>query len=241
MYMKEDGREQVLSVYRDISDMDPKLVERTQANYSGEVTMCDSWFGFLMDTLKAQGRLDDTMVILTSDHGHSVGDKGFMGKRGYPSSPEVFDIPLMIRFPGAEHAGTSSDQFVQHHDIASVVLEAAGVEPPAEIEGISFLESAVSCKAGKRDHVTVAWGLAVTVINDRWWLNCKADGKGILLYDLKQPDPFSNNVAQGNAEEVNNLFAMAKDDATGGIPEWIIELARSQKDAPGCSDLAARV
>jgi len=240
MYMPEDGPENVLSLYGDVSRLDAGILARTQANYSGEVTMCDRWFGFLMNTLKTQGRLDDTMVILTSDHGHSVGDRGFMGKRGYPSAPEVFDVPLMIRFPGAEHAGTSSDQFVQHHDISAVILEAAGVEPPAEMEGISFVESALSGKAGQRDHVTVGWGSAETVINDRWWLNCKADGTGVLLYDLKAADPFAKNAADENTQAVNELFALAKADATGGFPEWLLELARSQKDAPGCSDLAAR-
>jgi arylsulfatase A-like enzyme len=240
MYLEEDGREQVVSLYRDVSDLNPKLLARTRANYYGEVTMCDRWFGFFMDTLKTLGRLDDTMVILTSDHGHSIGDRGFMGKRGYPSEPEVYDVPLMIRFPGAEHAGVKSDQYVQHHDISAVILEAAGVEPPADIEGISFLESAISGKAGQRDHVTVGWGSTPTVITDRWWLNCKADGTGVLLHDLKEAEPFAKNVAGENAETVNKLFTLAKADATGGFPEWILELARSQKDAPGCSDLAAR-
>jgi len=244
MYMAEESEEQVVSLYRDVSDLSPKLLDRTRANYCGEVTMCDRWFGYFMETLKTQGLLDDTMVILTSDHGHAVGDRGlmglFMGKRGYPSGPEVYDIPLMIRLPGAKHAGTSSNQFVQHHDIAAVILEAAGVEPPPEIDGFSFLESALAGEAGQRDHVTVGWGSAVTVINDRWWLNCKADGTGVLLHDLKQAEPFAKNVAGENAEAANELFAMAKADATGGFPEWILELARSQKDAPGCSDLVAR-
>lgn len=240
MYLEEEGRENVLSFYRDISDLDPKLLARTRANYSGEVTMCDRWFGLFMNTVKTLGLLDNTMIILTSDHGHSIGDRGYMGKRGYPSSPEVVDIPLMIRFPGAEHAGTTSDQFVQHHDIAAVILDAAGVEPPAKMKGISFLERAVSGRTGKRDHVTVGWGSAVTVIDQRWWLNCKVDGTGVLLHDLKEAEPFVKNMARENVETVNRLFALAKADAVGGFPEWIFELARSQKDAPGCSDLAAR-
>ena len=240
MYLEEEGRENVLSFYRDVSDLDPKLLARTRANYSGEVTMCDRWFGLFMDTVKTLGLLNNTMIILTSDHGHSIGDRGYMGKRGYPSSPEVVDIPLMIRFPGAEHAGITSDQFVQHHDIAAVILEAAGVEPPAEMEGISFLERAVSGRTGKRDHVTVGWGSAVTVIDERWWLNCKVDGTGVLLHDLKDAEPFTKNMARENVETVNRLFALAKADAVGGFPEWILELARTQKDAPGCSDLAAR-
>ena len=240
MYFEEEGRENVLSLYRDVSDVDPKLLARTRANYSGEVSMCDRWFGFFMNIVKTLGLLDNTMIILTSDHGHSIGDRGYMGKRGYPSSPEVVDIPLMIRFPGAEHAGTTSDQFVQHHDIAAVILDAAGVEPPAKMEDISFLERAVSGRTGKRDHVTVGWGSAVTVIDQRWWLNCKMDGTGVLLYDLKEAEPFEKNVAQENVETMNRLFTLAKADAVGGFPEWIIELARSRQDAPGCSDLAAR-
>ena len=153
----------------------------------------------------------------------------------------------MIRFPKAEHAGKKSDMFVQHHDITAEILEAAGVEPPVEIDGISFLEGAVEGRLGQRDHVTVGWGSALTVVTDRWWFNCKADGTGVLLHDLEaadrsgQGDPFARNVADEFPDVVNDLFAQAKDDAGESFPDWIVELARNQADAPGCSDLAARV
>jgi len=244
MYMAEDGRENVISFYRDVSDVDPKLLERTRANYFGDVTLCDRWFGYFIDTLRVMGLLDDTMVVLTSDHGHAIGDRvlmaegdrvfvtDFVGKWGYPSGPPVYDIPLMIRLPGGAHGGTRSDHFVQHHDIAAVILKAAGVELPAEIEGIPFVDDAVSGGPGRRDHVTVAWGSAVTVINDRWWFNCRADGSGFVLHDLKTPAPFTANVAEDNPETVKALFAMAEADATDGFPEYILELARTQPDIP---------
>lgn len=240
MYLKEEGQEQVKSGYADTSTLDRALLERTRANYSGAVTMCDRWFGFFMETMRVLGLLDDTMVIFTSDHGHSIGDGNYIGKRGYPSGPEVFDVPLMVRFPGAQHAGTTTDMFVQHHDITAAILDLAGVEPPEEIDGVSFLNDAVSGKPGVRDHVTVAWGSEVTVITDRWWFNCKVDGTGVLLRDLKVSDPFAGNVADENPDTVNNLFSMVKEDARDGIPEWLLDLARDQADAPGCSDLAAR-
>ena len=240
MYLKEDGREQVISWYRDVSSIDRKLIERTQANYSGVVTLCDRWFGYFMDNLRVLDLLDNTMVILISDHGHSIGDGNYLGKRGYPSAPEVYDTPLMVRFPQAEHAGVTSDAFVQHHDIAAQVLETAGVEPLAEMDGVPFLDNAIAGKPGQRDHVTVAWGSAVTVITDRWWLNCKVDGAGALLYDLKTAEPFVGNVARENADVVSRLFTMAKADARRDFPDWIMELARSQADAPGCSNLVAR-
>jgi arylsulfatase A-like enzyme len=240
LYLREDGPEQVKSGYEDVSHLAPGLLRRTQANYSGLVTMCDRWFGYLMETLRVLDLLDNTMVIFTTDHGHSIGDRNYMGKRGYPSSPEVFDVPLMVRFPGAEDAGKTSDLFVQHTDVAAAILEAAGVEPPAPIDGQSFLAPALTGRHGPRDHVTIGWGSTPTVITEKWWFNCKVDGTGVILYDLAAKDPFAANVAADHVDVVNALFATAKQDAGGAFPEWLLDLARNQADAPGCSDLAAR-
>ncbi|MGC9347723.1 MAG: sulfatase [Anaerolineae bacterium] len=241
MYKQGDSHEQVISAYGDVSDLDPALIARTQANYSAEVTMADRWFGHFMESLRVLGLLDNTWVIFASDHGHSIGDRGYMGKRGYPSAPEVYDVPLMIRFPGAEHAGKTSDIFVQHHDITQLVLEAAGVEAPEPIDGKSFLDAALQGNGdGPRDHVTVGWGGGVTVITKRWWLNCKVDGTGVLLHDLEAEDPLAVNCADEHPEIVNELFTYAVEDAGGEFPEWLLDLAKSAADAPGCSALAAR-
>ena len=239
MYHIGEGQEQVISWYRDVSSEERELIERTQMNYSGEVTMCDNWFGYFMERMQALNLLDNTMVLFTSDHGHSIGDRNYLGKRGYPSSPEVYDIPLMVRFPEAKYAGVTSDMFLQHHDIAAAILEAANVKPPAEMDAIPFLEKVIAGETGPRHHVTVGWGSAVTVITERWWFNCKVDGSGVLLHDLKASEPFDQNVAEENSDIVNHLFLQAKEDAGGGFPEWLVEIARKQDDAPGCSPLAA--
>ncbi len=236
LYLEKDGPEQVCSIYGEVPDIDPYLLDRIRANYSGAVTLCDRWFGHFMETLRVLGRLDDTMVIVTSDHGHSLGDRGYIGKRGYPSAPEVYEIPLMLRLPGGEAAGTTSDALVQHTDISAAVLEAAGVEPPEPIDGRGFL---AGFDAG-RDHVTVAWGSAVTVIDDRWWLNAKVNRTGIFLYDLREAGGFGRNVADDHPEVVDRLFAAAVEDAGGPFPDWILDMARNQADAPGCSNLAPR-
>jgi len=240
MYLPEEGPEQVKSGYADTSQMAPALLERTRANYCGSVSLCDRWLGHFIESMRVLGLLDNTLVVFTADHGHSIGDRNYMGKRGYPSSPEVFDVPLMLRFPGAEHAGKASDAFVQHTDMAAAILDAAGVDAPAEIEGSSFLEYATAGKAGPRDHVTVAWGSTATVINERWWFNCKVDGSGALLHDLRSDDPFAQSVADDHPEVVRQLFGLVQEDATGGFPQWLIKLAEEQADAPGCSDMAAR-
>ena len=240
MYLEEDGQEQVKSGYTDTSQMPEGLLRRTQANVSGAVTMCDRWFGYFVEQMRVMGLLDNTLVIFTTDHGHSIGDRNYMGKRGYPSMPEVFDVPLMIRFPGAEHAGATSDMFVNHTDITAEVLQQAGVEPAQELDGRPFIEDALAGRPGHRDHVTVGWGSTPTVITDHWWFNCKVDGTGVMLYDLAAEDPFARNVADDHDGVVKELFDIAGADAEGGFPAWLIDLARNQADAPGCSDLAAR-
>ncbi len=240
MYDDSDGPEQVVSGYADTSTLPPELLRRTQANYSGLVTMCDRWFGHLYETLQVNGMLENTLLIVTNDHGHSIGDRNYMGKRGYPSSPDVYDVPIFVRHPEGIGAGKRSPLFVDHTDITATILEAAGVEPPEPIDGRGFFKTAVEDGAPIRDHVTVAWGSAVTVITDNWWLNCKVNGTGAFLHDLTAADPFEKNVADENEDVVTDLFAKAVSDANGELPDFLVELAEGQADAPGCSALAAR-
>lgn len=240
LYDSLDGQEQVKSGYQDTTGLNPELLKRTQANYSGLVTLCDRWFGYFMESLRVLGALDDTMVIVTADHGHSIGDYDFMGKRGYPSTPEVYEVPLLVRHPHGTGAGTKSDLLVQHTDISAEILNLAGINPAGLVDGNPFTKIANSQAGTLREHVTIAWGSAVTVIDDHWWLNIKVNGTGAFLFDLSATDPWSRNVADENAEIVSMLFKKAVDDARGDFPDWLLQLAEEEKDAPGCSDLAAR-
>jgi len=240
MYDNEDGREQVISGYTNTRDLPEPLIRRTRANYSGLVTMCDRWFGHLYETMRVLGMLESTVLIVTTDHGHSIGDRDYIGKRGYPSAPEVHDVPVFIRHPQGLGAGQRSDLFVQHTDLAAQILDFAGLPIPDGLDGKVFYDAAVSGGQPIRDHVTIGWGPNVTVIDDRWWLNCKVDGTGVLLWDMKAKDCFENNVADEHQDVVRKLFAAAVADAGGSIPDWLVEMARNQEDAPGCSSLAAR-
>jgi len=240
MYQKEEGPEQVMSGYQDLSDMSEWLVKRTQANYSAAVSLCDRWFGHFMESIRVLGMLDDTVVFLTADHGHTVGDRNYISKKAYPSTPEVIETPLIIRFPHKEHAETTSDMFVQHVDIAAEILRLAGVQPQEELDGLPFLEDALSGRPGSRDHVTIGWSAMPTVVTDRWWFNGKIDGSGALLRDLHAADPFLRNVAEEHPEVAKELFAKAKDDARGGFPDWLLDICRDNPDLPDSSDLLVR-
>ena len=266
MYTRgENLPQQVITFYNDVSKFPEKVLRSTRANYSGLVTMCDAWFGRLIDAVKDLGMLDDTLIIVTSDHGHSIGDRGYMGKRGYPSAPEVYDVPLFIRHPDkAFGRGIENNSMVQHTDMTATILDIAGIRPididtmyspmakylpgyvmkdleeypNANLHGKSFFNNIIDGSSSFRDHVTVAWGPAVTVIKDNWWLNCLVNGKGAILHNLDNSNAFDKNLASDEPGIVKDLFKLALKDANGKIPPHVLQLANDQKAIPGCSELA---
>ncbi len=76
--------------------------------------------------------LDDTLVIVTSDHGHMNGHHGLVGKANATLPQNLYDevvrVPLVMRWPGKIPAGERSDLFVDHIDLFATILDAAGVE-----------------------------------------------------------------------------------------------------------------
>ena len=80
----------------------------------------------------------------------------------------------------------------------------------------------------------------MTVIDDRWWMNCKVDGTGVFLHDLAAGDLMAENLADTHREQVQRLYALGVDDAGGAFPDYLLKLAGGASDAPGCSALAAR-
>jgi arylsulfatase A-like enzyme len=264
MYYTGYSQQQVMSLYHDFPDLSPELWRITQANYSGLVTMCDRWFGYLYNSIANMGMLDDTLLVVTTDHGHSIGDNDYLGKRGYPSRPEVFKVPLFIRHPDDRFGrGKKSNILVQHTDIPATILDILGVttkkgmrrldlhgrlledadasyirEQDIEMDGKSFFGALINNEHKFRDHVTVGWGPNVTVITDDWWFNCRVNGKGPFLYDLQHDKSLSENVANAHPDILHKLFDLALKDAGGQFPDNLIEMANSGKDMPGCSDLA---
>ena len=95
-------------------------------------------------------------------------------RRMYDDSEGREQIPLFVRHPQGTGAGMRSDFLLQHIDISAQVLEFAGVEPPQPLDGQPFWQRAVSSGQPVRDHVIIGWGMAMTVVNDRWWLNWRA-------------------------------------------------------------------
>ncbi len=108
----------------------------TQA-YIDEIWQTDATLGRLWVWLAQADLLDDTLVIVTSDHGEGFLEHGRLD-HGYGPYDELLRVPLLVRFPGGKHAGARVDGIVQPTDIAATLLEAAGLTLPQAIEGRSL-------------------------------------------------------------------------------------------------------
>jgi arylsulfatase A-like enzyme len=237
----EDAADVIQSLYGPWQGrLAPRELRRLQANYAGEATMVDRWFGHFVETLRASGRLEDSVVAVISDHGHNIGhepgDKGLVSKQGHPMTHAVADLVLMVRHPQGQGAGTAYDGLLYNLDLTATLLALAGVQPWQPLDGVDFWPSAVAGDASAREYVTVGWGPLVTVVTDEWWYNASIWGEGELLYDLVADPNLEHSLAGERPEVCRELLALAVQDAGGAIPE---EFAHYH-DKPGCTPFEDR-
>ncbi|MFP6662819.1 MAG: sulfatase, partial [Deltaproteobacteria bacterium] len=114
-----------------------KAVEQNNA-YAGEVLYTDTIVGRFLTQLDELGLSDNTIVVITSDHGEEFGLHGHIGHSQIPWE-SVMHVPLMLRAPGRIPAGLRVDQVVSLVDVLPTVLELAGVSVGTDFDGISLV------------------------------------------------------------------------------------------------------
>ena len=215
-------------------------LRRIQANYAGEVTLFDRWFGEFMETLRTTGRMDNSLVAVISDHGHNLGldpgDKGLVSKQGHPMTHAVADLVMMLRHPEGQGAGTTYDGLTYNLDLTATLLSLAGVAPWVPLDGIDLWPKVLAGDNKARDYVTVGWGPLMTVITDAWWYNANIWGEGELLYAVREDPNLERSLAAENRDVCRELLALPIEDAGGAIPEAF----SNYHTKPGCTPFEDR-
>jgi arylsulfatase A-like enzyme len=119
-------------------------------DYYGIIARMDEQFGRVLAELKAQGQLDNTIVVLTTDHGCHFRTRNAEYKRSCHEASTR--IPLLVRGPGFA-TGTTVSQLVSTVGLPATLLEAAGLETPAEIQTRGMQPGLMDLVRGK----TAAW------------------------------------------------------------------------------------
>ncbi len=109
-------------------DISPDELDRLIDLYDGSIAYVDSQLERFMEDLSSEGILDDTLVLVTADHGEGFLDHGRLFHSGDLVYDELMRVPLIIRYPKARAGGLRVDAQVRLIDIMPTLLEAAGLD-----------------------------------------------------------------------------------------------------------------
>jgi arylsulfatase A-like enzyme len=138
--------------------------QRPAAEISGEVNMYDGAIAYLDDQLnrllselQARGALDNTVVIVTSDHGEQFGEHGLF-LHGNSLYQPLLHVPLIIRFPAAVPAGRRIAARVTLRDLPATIVDLLGFKDAAGLPGASLARhwSGAGGTAGDASHAAIA-------------------------------------------------------------------------------------
>ncbi len=162
--------------------------------YDSGVAMADDFVGRLLNQLTDLNIDDDTVVMLSSDHGENLGELNIYGDH-QTADQATTHIPMILRWPGTVEAGRY-DALHYHVDVAATVLELLGRTVPERWDGESFASSIKQGRDVGRESLVLsqaAWACQRGVRFDRWlYLRTQHDAYHLwddeMLFDV-EADP----------------------------------------------------
>ncbi|WP_233903461.1 arylsulfatase [Stieleria maiorica] len=201
-----------------------------EKGFAAMITRMDADVGRLFQMLKDLGIDENTLVIFTSDNGpHREGNhdheyfdsngvlKGF--KRSMHEGG--IRVPMIARWPGNIAAGSQSDLPSAFWDFLPTACEIAGVEPPSDIDGISYLPTLLDKSADQRKHEYLYWAsqegdTTIGIRKGPWKLvRYRKDRDGQpdwRLYDLRNDLGETNDLAAKHPEQVEEILELVRRD-----------------------------
>ena len=204
------------------------------AHTSGMISLIDDNLGRIFARMDALGLFENTLVLLTTDHGELLGDHWLVGKGPFHYD-SLIKIPLLWRFPGGRPAGRIAEGMMSNVDVVPTLLDYVGLPALPDTQGHSMLPMLLGQDDSvARDRVLVEFdwrfvpGLrAKTIRTPRHKLTLYAHQSYGELYDLAEdPDEFVNLWdAPGYATVRCELTAQLVDlltDSQGRLPPRLV-------------------
>lgn len=182
-----------------------------RACYYARISELDDEFGRLMKQLDSRGELDNTIVIVTADHGRYVGAHGFDAHNFGPFE-EIYRVPLIVAGPGIG-AGVERADPVGLHDLCPTLCELADAESIDVPDSVSLLPILRGKKGVRKGVFAESHGTRFPLAQRIWW---EGDYKFVFngfdfdeLYDLRSDPGETTNLAR-DPEQRERIEAMMK-------------------------------
>ena len=141
-----------------------------RSHYMAKLTMVDTWFAKITQALDDGNLWDDTVVIVTTDHGHDLGYRNGFGKQ-YPHYDSHANIPLFVWHPALQGAGQSATGLTSTIDLFATILDVAGLAPPERTHSRSIVPLMVGDPAAGRDALIYGtFGEGICCTDGEWTL-----------------------------------------------------------------------
>ena len=197
-------------------------LDRINAIYDSDVSYQDSVLGKMLDNLERWGIADETMVIVTADHGEELWEDGRCG-HGASLRETLVHVPLFVRYPPLIPPGTIVEEGVDVLDLLPTMAEALRLDPPRPSQGQSLLPLAQGVGRGyPRPSYASQYEYAHTMRVGSWkiWLTRKG---GLELYDLGADPAERKTVANRPIEArymIDLLFLFLPNREVWNKREW---------------------
>jgi arylsulfatase A-like enzyme len=181
------------------------------ASYDGQVAAMDAALGELLAALKARGRYENALVIVTADHGEMLGDHGTVGHMGRMLYEPLVHVPLVVKFPGADRARGRDEHQVQTVDVTPTALASAGAPPIPGVQG-EVLPRVTHAILAEEDinpflvqTVGAAYDRAIRVVYDGSHKLITTSRGDQMLFDLARDPGENENLAERDPARVADL------------------------------------
>jgi arylsulfatase A-like enzyme len=193
-----------------------------KAIYAAEVTLTDAWLGHFMEGFYELGLDRNTVIVMLSDHGYLLGDRGYTGKVPSQLHPELAQVPFVIIHPDGRAASTASPYFASTHDVGPTLLSMVGLRTPGWMEGTD-LSPALAARepAERRDFHYGGMYNRFFIRTDDWVLIGDNRGKERTLNDLRVDPRELDNVVKRNPKLSEELYRTVLDVAGGPLPYYV--------------------
>ena len=187
--------------------------------YLASISFTDAMVGKLIDALDASGRADRTVIVLWADHGFHLGQKDTWGKMTLWD--ESTNVPFIIVAPGVTTPGTRSDEAVSTQSIYATLVELAGLDRPAFVEGTSLVPLLRDPTMSWNDVAITTYGDYgnFAVRDDRYRYIVYANGEEELYDTHADPNQWTNLAGDSRYRDKKAALAARLPPAESHAPE----------------------
>jgi arylsulfatase A-like enzyme len=196
-----------------------RQLSRMRNLYAAEITLADRWLGNFLERAHDLGVMENTLLVVLSDHGHALGEHGYTGKPRYALWPELTDIVFLVRHPGGKGAEQTNDYYASTHDVAPTVLGFLGIEPPKPMEGQDLSVLLDGKELDPRPHFTLGYSEFAWTRDESYAMFTRYDGADAKLYDLTTDPGMNQDLAEDYPDIVGRMMeGYLLKDAGGWLP-----------------------